>query len=418
MSPNVSQTCRRVTQSELLALAGSSSLLVGFFYQVPDASGWRWYMARTASSVEEIAQVPDFIRSVSTAGGVPMNVDANGQLSATIAPSVDANNAIVLGTDGKPYVATAAAAYITSKANTSTVSLDVTAAGELTASGILSVDAGNALTDQNGFFVKKLTVAAGSAEFAEITAANELIVKSQRLTDFQDAPAYNSVADFVAALNSGAWTPEPGKTLRKMDFVALSGSGGNYIYRGPDAPTAVTAEMFQAIEGGEYTTDNIRAMFSGTGSINFNPASGVISFVTSSDAGNDLVFGTDGKAFVSVENSVVPTTDETGAAQSLSTKATFDDIYALIAAGTTGADNGVTKNGAIVELGGTLTKDTTIAQSSKKLIVSGGNFQIDSALTVPVMNLDASDNPTTPTGSYSRIWVGADNNLYWTTFPN
>lgn len=415
---NYSQAVHLLSFSELQGLATAGTLVRGHFYQATDGASARWFMARTTSTFEEIKTTPDFVQSVDGNGAIPLSVDANGVLSATFSASTDAGNALSVGTDGKPLVIVPAA-YVVSVGATNAVSTAVDANGQLTSSLIVdSVRADQALeVSADGAYVAKLKVAAGSATRASITG-NELTVEAQRITEIHQDTAATDLADFVSRYNASTWTPTT--PIRKGDIVMVGATGTeNYFYTGAEGATSILAQELIAVEGLDYTSDQIRALVSAGNSLTYNVNTGIFDVVISGMATNDLALDFENKLFINVNTTGVSAIDETGTNYQDTLTNILSDIYSHVSDletnTATQATNGLTKNGNTVKMGGALTENTTVAMGANTLDFSGNKVGIEQ-LMLGAYATDTTGAITSFAG-YVRVFVDVTTGMI-ATIPN
>jgi hypothetical protein len=396
---------------DITAKQTDSALAPGSFYMTNDSGQpVKLFLSLSANQLSRVDNetFTQYISSVAS-GGISLTVTNNGQLAAALQLSSNANNAAVLDNLGKLYVPPVGNSFIQSKANSDSITLTVSQLGELLATLKLDTNSDNAISiSPNGVFAKKLKIASNSSSLAEIDSNGDLVIKSARLTDIHSATAYTSISNFCNAYNSNTWNPNTGKELGTADLVILASSAGNYLYKGADNPSIISITDFIVIEGGEYTTAQIIAMFSGVGSISIN-TNGQISLNLSTANGNNLTTGVDGKLYHNTGNTQVQTVNNANQSQTLSVIDTFNQIFTVIKnlnTAAVAAENGLQVSAGKVILGGTLTKNTVIDQDGKSLTIEKGDVNIHNLFLAQFTTDSVTGLPTTRIGTlYYKVFL-------------
>lgn len=169
------------------------------------------------------------------------------------------------------------------------------------------------------------------------------------------------------------------------------------------------------------TVTAIRSHFDATGFSKY--LNGVVSTIKSTDAGNDVATGIDGNIYVSVNGAITTYTNSKGTNTTVNVGDTFTDIYLALedmaTNGAFGAVNGTQKVGSNVELGGALTKETTIT----------GDFGLNFMTTsVRANSLDLACWTVNPDGTrlapsateFTKVWFDLQNGINYVraTSPN
>jgi phage tail protein X len=187
----------------------------------------------------------------------------------------------------------------------------------------------------------------------------------------------------------------------------------NYIYNGFEGNPTVLAQEFLAVEGLDYTADQIRNLVSAGNSLTYNVNTGKFDVVISGMSTNDLSLDFENKLFLQVAYANVGTVDETGTAKTNTLTALLQDIYTklgnTITSSTTDANNGITKNGNVVGLGGSLNANTTVSMGAHKLAFTGNEVSVEQ-LMLGAYTTDANGAIVASAG-VRRIFIDVTNGM-------
>ena len=340
--------------------------------------------------VAETVIPDDYVQSVQNTASINLNVDVDGKLTATSRLSATAGNYATLESDGI-YVPTPVVPldYIRSIEDTSNVDLTVDGSGKLTAFAKLSTTSNflaqlsdgigvmyapsssslslytqsgglkgdvivkpgtdNAIVSAaTGLFAQKITVDPASIGLLSITAG-AIKLEKQASIEVHVVPNVASLADFVAN-NMSSYDLSTGDVVYLSDATLKTERTSIVSVANP-----TTVGHFVPTEFPDYTEAQIRQMISAGQGLIYNSSTGALAAKLSTDASNDLVFGTDNGLFMDAAAASVGIV-KGGSTVNQTIEATLNEIYARWY----DANNGLNMNSLTVKLGGALLEDTTI----------------------------------------------------------
>jgi hypothetical protein len=439
-------TQKTAQAQDLLDVKAQGLVITGGLYQTLDAPTPTLSYGLDSENLFEFASKADVLAATPTplafndSGTVDFQVNGN-QISAATKKSAQPDNALVLNADGL-YVAPAPAQtpdYILSVGTTATTVLTRSATGLLkadvkvtdpndTANGKnglkiyndglfvpapfaglsnsieheyveeddlmfhnievkVATGTDNAVTVVTGLGggvkVKKLTVAATSLGLLSINANNEINIEKAATVEVVVSTQV-SLAAFIAndpkalLMASGDYVYLPNATDKKQ---------GGFIHNG--ASGTLGTSSFVPVEFPDYTDAQIRALFSAVNGVEYNPSTGVFSSKISANPANDLTLDSvDGGLFVDVAVSPISVTSK----GITSTKTVQQAITELFNQPGYDAENGLTSRfdtalqATIFELGGNLTKNTTIVGATHGINFDDvAGFTVNSLYNQPIV---------------------------------
>jgi hypothetical protein len=302
------------------------------------------------------AQTPDFILSVIGTPTAELTRNPAGQLKADvkITDTASSDNALRILNDGL-FVPKPTAGITESSLTYEIVEEDDTYYHNLIVNVAPGTD--NALTKVvDGLKVKKLTVAPSSLGLLSINANNEINIEKKATVEVIIS-TQNSLANFIAndaqaiTMASGDYVYLPNATDKKQSGWIHTGAGGT-----------LGTSSFVPVEFPDYTDTQIRALLSAGQGLVYNPSTGLIAAKISTQVGNDLSFSVlDNGLFVDVATSPLAFTVK-GAATTITVEQAIAELYNR----TYDVVNGLNSNYSALtgtttfELGGYLTKNTIV----------------------------------------------------------
>lgn len=175
----------------------------------------------------------------------------------------------------------------------------------------------------------------------------------------------------------------------------------------------ITKQKFAAIDSSisaleaATTQTAIRSYFSATGWATY--ANGVINVAKSTQIGNNIVDGSDGKAYLSVQGTSIRYT-KAGSLFDATVTSTVSDIYSQLESITSGlvqADNGLSLVAGNVELGGALTKNTTVT-GAYEMKFSNDTTKVDGVFKLPVWLVNSDGSKNTKGTTFMEVWCDAN----------
>ena len=257
--------------------------------------------------------------------------------------------------------------YITGQADTDSISLSVDAATrELTANLRLDGASDNILqVNSAGAYVKDVTIAPTSSNYLEYDPVTRQI--SMKAVSVVEITVDSTSTDLAGALTANY---SAGTEMQEGDVLHIPLANEVYVHNGGSAGDATD---FTRIEKPDLEDSYIRNLFgSTTEAITYNPTDGNVTFNISTQTGNDitLVTGADKGIFLDVSAASVTDTNDVlgGGAVDVTVQALFD----AVTEGLVTAENGLTDQpNGVIELGGALTKNTTITVGAHTLAFAG-----------------------------------------------
>ena len=182
----------------------------------------------------------------------------------------------------------------------------------------------------------------------------------------------------------------------------------------------ITKQKFTAIDSSisaleaATTPSAIRSNFSATGWATLT--NGVINVAKSTQSGNNIIDGSDGKAYLSVQGTSIRYTKDGGLFDATVSN-TVTDIYTQLSSITSGlvqAANGLSLVGGNVELGGALTKNTTVSGAYELKL--SNTTKVDGVFQMPIWSVNADGSKNTKGTTYVEVWFDGNGINY--SFPN
>ena len=418
-----SATLSRFTGSkaDILALEGANTVTIGKWYYTNDHAADAgiplevYYGVKSnklakvlfASDVAAIAVANNYVKSVMATLSTTPDVDANGVLRVNVNLSTQAGQRASMAADG--LLVTESPNFIRSTGDTDAIMLPVDANGKLTAFVRTSAAAGNAYqTKADGAFVQATTIHADSANYLSIVDG-AIKIKAAATIEKHNATAVPNLATFVEHLNTDKFIPVT--PIQVGDIVLFAPAVGNFMYVGNGVMPYVEADFIKFDSPVEAMSDSyIRSRVMAGAGIDYNPLTGEIKTRVSTDAGNDLAFGSDGGNFVSVGNaSFVAANGATSLTNTTQEHITnvHTRINDLTASVVNGAENGITVANQKARLGGALLENTIINQATKDLTFTGGATMIEKQF-MPTYLVNAQGLPTGQNLGWTHLFVGVE----------
>jgi hypothetical protein len=411
----VKQTLGRyfMTEVAILALQAANTVEIGAVYQTTDLADTRYYYGVRTNKVSywkddadlvEAVATNQFVKGISnTDAAVSLNRDAQtGVVTPVLNLSPDAENIITRDANGL-LKAVAAPPFATGVNSTGTLDLNIVA-GKIEGTVKRSADANNAFDlKADGGYVQSISVHTNSQEYLRKNADGTLEVIARPRIQKVDATTLTSPAAFVAAVNAGTFVPNKPLEIGDLVFTA----GGNYEYMGNGTLPIAVSDLV-TVEGDEANTATYRDAITGGAGWDYDKISGVGQTLPSTQANNNVVAGADGRLFVDVDQT---TTTVGGVSKTI--EAALNDLNTGVVASVNAVSNGIEleagTNKAI--LGGALTKDTTVAQATKRMLWTGGAFGIQKPFLEIWSQDPTTGDPIAPTGNWSFVFATAGGDL-------
>lgn len=183
----------------------------------------------------------------------------------------------------------------------------------------------------------------------------------------------------------------------------------------------ITMQKFAALDtsisalAAATTQSAIRSHFSATGWATYS--NGVINVAKSAQVGNNIIDGSDGKAFLSVQGTSIRYTKAGGLFDATVTS-TVSDIYATlesISSSLVQADNGLTIEGGKVGMGGALRKNTAVT-GAYEMKFSNDTTVVDGVFKMPIWSVNPNGSKNTKGSTFVEVWFDGSGINY--IFPN
>ena len=311
------------------------------------------------------------------------NVAASAGATITGAAGVNLNNTgtgtTTIGSATSATAVTGATNINTSGAATTTIgnatsATAVTGATSINTSGVAATTIGNATST---------TAVTGTANINTAGAGTTTIGNASSTTAVTGATNINT----AGAANTTIGNASSATAITGATTINSSGTAANTIGNSTSTTTAVAGAIVNLNTTGAVTTNigsatatttelgTVNVNNSGTGTTNIGTSAAAattnIGSATATTNINGTALNVTGLASGVTTDSLVSVNPATGAVHRLS-------ISNVVGAAIT-ANNGLTKTGTNIALGGTLTASTTITQATNDFIVTGGNVGIGAA---------------------------------------
>lgn len=278
--------------ADLAAQIASSTVITGGMYHATDTGALKYGL--TPTTYFEFAKKGETPNFVATTTESLFLTYVNGELTGDVHVSTEPRNKIQSSGDGL---------FVEDLVAVSTSTIDLDYDGSLQASVKISSNNTNQLTqkigNQEGLFVKKLTIDPASAAYLSLDANNALKLNKLATMDVYVDTVSTDLANAITI--NGLLTTN---TVGMGDFVYIQNATlktqKGFICK-VNAPT--TAADFIPVEFPDYTVAEIRAMLSAGAGIRYTAASGLIETKLSDDGQNALAFDATGGLFLNPRSS-------------------------------------------------------------------------------------------------------------------